>query len=197
MPKFEEATKISTLLEGDGSEVKEQLVLSGLLLLLFERFKDYVIGQIDFLYCDDFFIKKENMSYVRGEEFKKIIDEKGKGNKGQHGDKAFRAALKQIHEFGAISEVELKKIESLALLRNDIGHELFRILVDDNKPVINSEDIFFLFDIHLKVVRWWLKEFEASMNPDLYYGSVDFDSADSMETLLFEEVINKALRKAK
>ena len=150
MPNSGEAKKISKLIEGDGSEIKEQLVLSGLLLLLFERFKDYIVDQMDFFYSDDFGIKNGNMYYVRGEKFKKIIDEQGRGNKGQHRDGVFRAALKQFHEFEAISQEELKRIESLASLRNDIGHELFGILVDDNKPIIKPEDVNFLSDIHLK-----------------------------------------------
>ncbi|ETO05366.1 hypothetical protein RFI_32030 [Reticulomyxa filosa] len=196
MTQIYEFKKLNRIIGGDGAEIREQLILAGLLLMLFERFKKYTLGQVEGFFCSHIEFKEGDIVYRRGDKFKKLIKEHGKGEDGQHGNEAFRAALKLFRDFDAISAEEFNEIERLYILRNDIGHELFAIIADDNKHPIKVEDICTIFDVYLKIVRWWIKEIEATTDPDFdqeKYENTDFDSAESGDTVFLREIIKKAL----
>lgn len=170
--KFE---RLKAIFDGDGGKIREQFIYAGLLLTIFERFKTYVVGQVDGFFSDHIEIKDGDSRYTRGEEFKQIIKDKGPGEPRQHGNKAFRAALHWFYDLGAITESE-----RIYALRNEIGHELLRIIADDAK----------------KIVRWWVKEVEASTDPEFYqekYDSTNWDEVESTDTLFLREIIRKAL----
>lgn len=143
-------------MEENGSEIREQLMLAGLLLMLFERFKKYALDQVEEFFSSNYEFREGSIVYKRGEEFKKLIKEHGRGEDRQHRNEAFRAALKWFHSFDAITTAELNEIERLYIIRNDICHELLEIIADDNKCQIKIEDIFTTLDIYLKIVRWWI-----------------------------------------
>ncbi len=67
------------------------------------------------------------------EKFEMLIKDKGDNLPRQHRNKEFRAAVHWFHELGAITEEELNGIERIYMLRNDIVHQIFRIIADDNK----------------------------------------------------------------
>lgn len=196
MTQAHEFTKLKKIIDGDGAEIREQLVLAGLLLMLFERFKKYVLDQVEEFFSSNFEFKQGSIVYRRGEEFKKLIKERGKGEDGQHGNKAFRAAMDWFRDSDAISAEEFNEIERLYILRNDIGHELFSILADDNKHPVRIVDILTIFIVYLKIVRWWMREIESSIALSFdreKYKSADFDSAESSDTIFLRQIILKAL----
>lgn len=87
-------------------------------------------------------------------------------------------------------------MERLYSLRNDIGHELFLILADDNKNPITLYEVIFPFYLYIKIVRWWWKEIEVASDPDMTeekYNSIDFDEVESSDTLFLREIMDKAL----
>lgn len=189
--------KIRKILEGDGSEVREQLLLAALLLTIFERFKFYIVDQVDSFFSHHTTIRDGQLSYERGQEFKKLINEKGEGQPGQHGNRAFRAALHWFRDLGAISSEEFDDVERIYTLRNDIGHELYLILADDRKSPIHWIDAVLVFAVYLKITRWWVKEVEIATDPEMTaekYELIDFGSIKSMETMLLREVMLKALK---
>lgn len=73
-------------MEDDGAEIREQLILAGLLLMLFERFKKYALDQVEGFFASHIKFSEGSLIYRRGEEFKKLIKEHGKGKSGQHGN---------------------------------------------------------------------------------------------------------------
>jgi hypothetical protein len=46
-PSPQEFERLRAIFEGDGTEIRRQFILAGLLLTIFERFKDYVVKQVD------------------------------------------------------------------------------------------------------------------------------------------------------
>lgn len=189
--------KIRKILEGDGSEVREQLLLAALLLTIFERFKIYIVDQVEGFFSTHATIKDGKLSYQRGQKFKKLINEMGDGQPGQHGNRAFRAALNWFRDLGAISDGEFDDVERLYTLRNDIGHELYLILADDRKPRIHWFDAMTVFAVYLKITRWWVKEVEIATDPDMTpekYSQIAFESVETMETMLLREIMLKALK---
>jgi hypothetical protein len=191
-----EFNRLNALLDGNGEQVRRQFILAGLLLTIFERFKKYVVGQVDSFFSNQFTFENDDIVYVRGEKFKELVKQKGKGEPGQHSNKDFRAALHWFCDLDAISKDELEEIERIYVLRNAIGHELFEIIADDRKAPLTLWDILTTFAVYVKIVRWWVKEVEMTTDPDFdqdQYDSTDFDGIESADTLFLRSVIRKAL----
>ncbi|WP_448205735.1 hypothetical protein [Azospirillum sp. sgz302134] len=188
--------RLNSIFNGDGKEIREQLVFAGLLLTIFERFKKYVIDQVDGYFSDNIDFVGGELKYKRGAEFKKIIKENGRGQPGQHGNEVFRAAMHWFHSLNAIDSDEFHEIERLYTIRNEIGHELFRIVADDGKTPITLFDVIFALGVYVKIVRWWVKEVEATTDPDMdehKYDSIDWDNVESSDTIILREILKKAL----
>ncbi len=191
-----EFRRLRAIFDSDGSEIREQFIFAGLLLTIFERFKKYVVDDVDGYFSDHIEIRDGHLKYARGEEFKKLIKEKGVHAPGQHANKEFRAALHWFCDLGAITEDEFNDIERIYALRNDIGHELFQVISDDNKSPIKLDDVLTTFSVYLKVVRWWVKEVEATTDPDFdqeKYDNTNWDEVESIDTIWLREIIRKSL----
>jgi hypothetical protein len=191
-----EFRRLKAIFDGDGSEIREQFIFAGLLLTIFERFKNYLVGQIDEFFSNKWELRDGDLKCIRGEEFKKLIKEKGIGAKGQHTNKDFRAALHWFYELDAITEDEFNDIERIYALRNEIGHELFHIIADDNKNAIKLDDVLTTFSVYLKIVRWWVKEVEATTDPDFdqeKYDNTNWEEVESTDTVFLREIISKSL----
>jgi hypothetical protein len=81
-------------------------------------------------------------------------------------------------------------------LRNEIGHELLQIIAADGKSPITLFDVVLTFGVYVKIVRWWIKEIEAATDPDMdeeKYKDTNWDSAESMDTILLREIMAKTL----
>lgn len=188
--------KLNDLFYRDGGQIRRQFVLSSLLIMIFEQFKDYVIDRVDGFFSEHMEVKEGRITYTRGREFKDIMKEKGAGQPGQHANKAFRAALHWFYELNALDNDELDEIERLYILRNDIGHELFGIIADDAKPPITLFDVIFIFSMYIKIVRWWVKEIEAPTDPEISedeYNNTDWDAVESFEIIILRTIIEKSL----
>lgn len=196
MVENHEFKRLQAICDGDGSEIREQFIYAGLLLTIFERFKTYIVDRVDGFFSDHVEIRDGKLRYERGEKFKQLMKENGVGQPGQHANKAFRAALQWFFELGAITKEEFDDVERVYLLRNDIGHELFRIIADDSKAPIALEDVLFTFGVYLKIVRWWVKEVEAATDPEFgekMYEEANWDEVESPDTVFLREIIRKAL----
>jgi hypothetical protein len=196
MVEIYEFRRLRKIFDGDGSEIREQFIFAGLLLTIFERFKKYVVDQVDGFYSDHIEIRDGHLKYTRGDKFKKLIKEKGVHAPGQHANKEFRAALHWFYDLGAITEDEFNDIERLYALRNDIGHELFQVISDDRKNPIKLDDVLTTFSVYVKIVRWWVKEVEATTDPDFdqeKYDNTNWDEVESFDTISLREIIRKSL----
>lgn len=191
-----EFKRLTAIFDGDGAEIRQQFIFAGLLLTIFERFKKYAVDQVDGFYSSHIEIKNGDLKFTRGEEFKKLVREKGPGAPGQHTNKEFRAALHWFHDLNAITTQELNNIERLYSLRNEIGHELLRIVADDGKNPLRLEDVTAAFSMYVKIVRWWVKEVEATTDPDFDQekcDNTDWDKVESTDTIFLREIMRKAL----
>lgn len=189
-------SRLKAILDGDGTEIREQFVYAGLLLTIFERFKTYVIDHVDGFFSTHMEIKDGTLKYTRAAEFKKLIKEYGSGQPGEHNNQVFRAALHWMRSLDAIDQDELKAVEHLYSLRNEIGHELLLILSDGNKQPITIHEVVAAYGIYAKIVRWWLKEIEFATDPDItqeQYNSIAWDDVASFDTLLLWEILDKSL----
>lgn len=49
--------RLQSIFEGDGSDIRRQFILAGLLLTIFERCKEYVVNQVDEFFAHRFEIR--------------------------------------------------------------------------------------------------------------------------------------------
>lgn len=190
------AERMRRLFDGDGSEVREQFILAGLLLTIFERFKAYVVGHVDGFFAEQIEIKNGRLHPIRGAKFKQLVKDKGAHEPGQHANKDFRAALHWFLDLNAITTDEFNEVERLYSLRNEIGHELLEIIADDSRAPIGLYDILLTFAVYVKIVRWWIKEVEATTDPDFdeeRYEEMDWDAVESVDTIILRQIIHKSL----
>ena len=71
-----ELRRLRAIFDSDGSEIREQFIFAGLLLTIFERFKKYVVDQVDGFFSSHFEVRDGDLKYTRGEKFKKLIKRK-------------------------------------------------------------------------------------------------------------------------
>lgn len=192
-PTFE---RLQAIIDGDGTDIRQQLILAGLLLTIFERFKEYAVSQVDSFFAHQYEVRDGDLTPIRGETFKTLIKERGKGQAGQHGNKDFRAALHWFRDLNAIEQWELEEVERLYTLRNAIGHELFAIIADDRKRPIKVSDVAMALGIYVKVVRWWIREIEAATDPDMTqeeHDRIKWDETESTDTAFLRLILQKSL----
>jgi hypothetical protein len=192
-PTFE---RLQSVIDGDGSGIRQQFILAGLLLTIFERFKTYAVDRVDGFFAQRYEVRDGDLTFIRGETFKALVKERGKGQPGQHANRDFRAALQWFRDQNAIDQDELEEVERLYTLRNAIGHELFAIIADDRKQPIRSSDVAMALGIYVKVVRWWIREIEAATDPDMTqerYDSIRWEEAESTNTAFLRLILQKSL----
>lgn len=190
MTSQHEFKKIKILFESEGKEIKQQLIISVLFLMVFEQFKKFVVSTVD-AFCRE--CNNDNMLTKRGPEFKEIIKKFGKRkSEDQHNDSTFRGALHFFSDLDAITSEEVNEIERLSLVRNDVGHELFNIIIDDRKPIIIFENINTIMGLFSKLHKWYIKQIEADINP-FFIENKDNINFDSYEIELLKLIIWKAL----
>ncbi|MQX38630.1 hypothetical protein GHC57_19170 [Roseospira navarrensis] len=98
--------KLQNIFECDGREIRNQFIYAGLILAIFESFKKFILDNVEFFFCDEVSMNGRRLAFKRGEDFKKLIRDKGAGKQGQHGNKDFRAAMAFFYENGAINDFE-------------------------------------------------------------------------------------------
>jgi hypothetical protein len=188
--------RLQAIIDGDGTEIRRQFTLAGLLLTIVERFKEYAVAQVDSFFAHRFEFRDGELSVIRGAAFKAMIKEKGKGQPGQHANRDFRAALHWFREMNAIDQHEMDEVERLYARRNEIGHELFAIIADDRKEPLKPSDVAMALGIYVKMVRWWIREIDATTDPDMTrekYDSINWDAVESADTAFLRLILQKAL----
>lgn len=189
--------KINKIFESDGSEIQQQIIIAGLLLMIFERFKRYVVENVDGFFSSEVRVEGGNLAVARSQKFKYLVRTKGKGEPGQHRNGDFRAALHWFKDLGAIESGEVEEFERIYNLRNEIGHELLSLIVDGDKNAPKVTDVILTFGIYVDIVRWWYKEIEAATDPEMTeerYNGVDFSSIETLEIAITREIIHKSLK---
>lgn len=190
--------KLTKILKNDGKWVIEQFVLAALFLMVLELFKDTIVAYVEGFFSNKISLREGKIFYDRGEEFKQLIKE-SKKKPGQHSDDVFRAALKFFYEMRAITIEELEETERLCILRNYISHELFAIIVEDDKPLIKYEDVSNAFSLYVKTSKWWREEILGTTDPAFTQVIADDPGfkSESYDTSLLRLIIEKVVESMK
>ena len=134
--------------------VKSNLVLSSLYLSAYELLKSAIVGNIENFFTFGFDADgKPIVDKQYDEEIRKVNRD------------SLRASCFWVEKNGAVSHDEVEQIFQLRNHRNQIAHELPRLLIDSE---LNLNVDYFVRVRRLleKVEVWWILNFEMPVNSD-------------------------------
>ena len=133
--------------------IKSNLVLSALYLVAYELLKDAIIDNIRAFFSFEYRDGKAIPDKQYKDEVTRV-----------HKDTLYASCL-WLQRNGAITENEVEEIQNIRKHRNQVAHELARLLFDAN---LNLNVGYFLRIRELlgKIEVWWVKNVEIPVNPD-------------------------------
>ncbi len=154
----------------DADEVKFQLTCASLYLTAYELLIDSVVKK-----TKDFFINGLQDGEINySDEYTKV--------KAFYPKDIVIASSMWLMDLSAIDNSDLEKIKDFKNYRNQIAHEIPKVISDTSHDVKTSY-IKEIRDLYRKINLWWFVEFEATINPDL--DGVDLEKLDYDEVLSF------------
>jgi hypothetical protein len=110
----------------------------------------------------------------------------------QEKNDALRGALAWFRNLEAIDDSDLKAFHSITVTRNTIAHEISKIISGESK--VELETMFpLLFDLILKVERWWVINVEIATDPDMADKEIDEDGVTPGSILVLQILHRVAL----
>lgn len=148
----------------DAGEVKFQLISASLYLTAYDLLIQCIVEKIKDFYTTGFdekgwIVDRSYENDVRG-LFKKDI---------------VIASLLWLKKNEAITEKEFQRIKTFKGHRNEIAHELTKIITDSDAST-KTEFISEIRDLFFKIQKWWFVEFEVPIDPEL--GKLDMEKLD-------------------
>jgi hypothetical protein len=150
--------KLKRALDEKDGFLEKQLQHAALFLLCYENIKDRVLGHIKTFFWNGLDKGKELYS---AEYHKRFTGQKPY-------DKPLFEALKFLAEVAVLSEQDVAIFKSLKTRRDEIGHRLTEIVIDDSKELISEADLDALVLLSFKLDNGWVREFESTIAPEDY-----------------------------
>jgi len=155
----------------DEEEVKFQLITASLYLTAYDLLIESIVQKIKDFYSVGFdengLIIDETYKFEVKELYKKDI---------------VIASLKWLRNHDVITEHEIKRIILFKKHRNELAHELSKMISDSDKRT-RTEFILEIQDLYFKIHKWWFVEFEMAVDPKLE--KLNPDELDFKEVLSF------------
>lgn len=151
--------------------LNQNLIIASLYIAVFDNFKNRIINSIKDFYICGF----EDGKYLyRGYEEQVLNKIKTKNNR------TIKASLLWLKESEAITNEDEDKFEELTNMRNNLAHEMSKMLFDgfpDNIYELYA-DMIKLFE---KIEKWWVVNVEMEINPpNIPYENIDWDNITSV-----------------
>jgi hypothetical protein len=156
----------------DENEVKFQLITASLYLTAYDLLIDTIIRKIEEFYTDGF----DENGFIIGEKYNTEV-------RGLYKKDIVIASTKWLVQNNVISELELERIKLFKEHRNELAHELTK-MISDSDANTKTEFISEIRDLYLKIQKWWFVEFECQVNPEL--GHIDKEKLDYDEVLMMQ-----------
>lgn len=153
-------------------EVKFSLISASIFITAYDNLITTVIDKIKDFYVEGF----DENGFIVSEEYKKQVKELCKKD-------IVIASLLWLEKNHAITSEEVERVKIFRDHRNEIAHELSKILADSDYRV-KTEYIEEIKSILFKIHKWWFVEFEMQINSELV--SLNVDELDFSEVLMFQ-----------
>lgn len=141
----------------DEKTLKQNIQFASLFILNYECLKDFIVNQIRDFYCDNYVFNEGEIMTKESKKYKREVRSLDK--------QIDNASLKWFLNLKAISEDDYKLFQKIRTRRNEITHELFKILEEGF-----SEKDYKLFadlnQLYNKLDKWWINEIEIPTSVD-------------------------------
>jgi hypothetical protein len=151
-------------------EVKFNLISASIFITAYDNLITTVIDKIKEFYIDGL----DENGYIINDDYKIQVKELYKKD-------IVIASLLWLENNNAITSEEVERVKIFKSHRNEIAHELSKILTDTDYRV-KTEYIDEIKNILFKIHKWWFTEFEMSINPEL--GNLNIEELDFNEVLI-------------
>ena len=160
--------------------IKSNLILSALYLAAYELLRDAIIDNIR----NFFIIEYKDGKVIRDKQYD---DEVIKVNK----DLLYSSSLWLQHN-GVITENEVEEIKNIRKHRNQIAHELPKVLSESDLN-LNAGYFRRIRELLEKIEVWWIKNVDIQINTNFY--SIEIDEKDILPSrvIALDHVISVAL----
>ncbi|WP_299105985.1 hypothetical protein [uncultured Tenacibaculum sp.] len=145
---------------------------ASLYLTAYDLLIDTIIRKIEEFYTDGF----DENGFIIGERYKTEV-------RGLYKKDIVIASTKWLVKNNVISESELVRIKLFKKHRNELAHELTKMISDSDSNT-KTEFISEIRDLYFKIQKWWFIEYEVQINPDLAH--LDTDKLDYNEVLMMQ-----------
>lgn len=153
----------------DEDEVKFQLICSSLYMTAYELLIDVIVKKLIDFYCEGI----EDNEPIISENYKTRVKTLFKGD-------IVIASSFWLRDRHVITDLEVERIKEFKIHRNDIAHELPKI-ISDSEYDVRVEHFTEIQELYRKIHLWWFLEVELPTDPD--FESIDFDRLDNDEAL--------------
>jgi len=160
--------------------IKSNLVLSALYLTAYELLKDTIVDRIRSFYSFEY---RDGHAVPDAQYQKEVLS--------VHKDILVASCL-WLNRTGVIAESEVEEIQLIRTHRNQIAHELPRLLVD---PELDFNVKYFLRirELLQKIETWWVKNVDIPSNSDFDGVEVDERDIETGRVVILDYVISVAL----
>lgn len=149
--------------------VKFQLICASLYLTAYELLIDSVVKKTQEFYLTGF----QNGEFTYSEDYTKEV-------KKLFPKDIVIASSMWLCNSGAITDEDVNKIKEFKNHRNELAHEMPKIISDSNHDV-KIEDFKEIENLYKKIHSWWLLEVEIPTNSD--FDNIDLENLDLDEAL--------------
>lgn len=151
-------------------EVKFNLISASIFITAYDNLITTVIDKTKDFYIDGF----DENGYIINDDYKIQVKQLYKKD-------IVIASLLWLEKNNAITSEEVERVKIFKSHRNEIAHELSKILTDSDYRV-KTEYIDEIKNLLFKIHKWWFIEFEMSINPDL--GILNIEELDFNKVLI-------------
>lgn len=137
----------------DPENLKGNLIFASLYIAAFESFKDYIIDEVKYFFCNGL----TDGHAIFDPQYDTQVTVKDKS--------VVRASLLWLLEQQAIDENDILIFDDFRLYRNKLTHELMTLLFE-GLPEEFPEKLIELFKLRIKIEKWWILNIEIPTNPD-------------------------------
>lgn len=162
-------------------KLKQNLIRTSLFISTYETIKSRIVDEIRGFYTFEWKLNEQTreMEPKIGDQYKKqVLDLYSKDE--------FHACCLWLVEGNAFTQEDLITIAKARKHRNAITHEMSKFLISPKTHSVDDQLFAAMIEIIKKFDRWWFKEIEASINPEIYKGNIeeaDWDNVIRLGTM--------------
>ncbi|WKZ39615.1 MAG: hypothetical protein QY328_15245 [Anaerolineales bacterium] len=156
-------------------KLKQNLIRTSLFISTYETIKSRIVDEIRGFYTFEWKLNEQTreMEPKIGDQYKKqVLDLYSKDE--------FHACCLWLVEGNAFTQEDLITIAKARKHRNAITHEMSKFLISPKTHSVDDQLFAAMIEIIKKFDRWWFKEIEASINPEIYKGNIEETDWDNV-----------------